>query len=211
MKIRDLEIIKYSAAYELQEQIAEKVYKDFSEETLLLLEHYPVYTIGRGGNQTNILDRTIEAIRISRGGDVTYHGPGQLVGYPIISLMRRGKDLRLYLRFLEELLISVAADFGVFSFRLPGRTGVWTDEGKLAAIGVGVRHWVTMHGFALNVSTDLSAFNNINPCGITDCPIVSLAAICGFPISMAEVKLKVAKHFEKLLDVWMPSETEYFK
>jgi lipoyl(octanoyl) transferase len=210
MKTRDLGIIRYPIAYELQEKIAEEVYKDSSEETLLLLEHYPVYTIGRGGNETNILDRSIEAIRISRGGDVTYHGPGQLVGYPIINLMRRGRDLRQYLRFMEELLISVAADFGVKAYRVSGKTGVWTDEGKLAAIGVGVRHWVTMHGFALNVSTDLAAFRNINPCGITDCPIVSLEAICGFPISLAEVKLRITKRFEKLLDEWMPSETENF-
>lgn len=206
MLLKDLGIIRYLDAFKLQEQIAEDVSHGSADETLLLLEHYPVYTIGRGGHDSNVLDRSIEAIRISRGGDVTYHGPGQLVGYPIIDLRRRGSDLRHYLRFLEEVLISTVADFGVSAFREPGKTGVWTDQGKLAAIGVGVRHWVTMHGFAMNVNNDLSAFDRINPCGIATCPIASLEKLCGGSISVGEVKTRIGERFELLLNEWFSTD-----
>jgi lipoyl(octanoyl) transferase len=204
MILNDLGVVDYSAAFTLQEQIAEAVYRESAPETLLLLEHHPVYTIGRRGCEENILDRSIRAIRISRGGDVTYHGPGQLVGYPLLNLRQRGGDLRLYLRFLEELLISVVADYGVSAFRVSGKTGVWTDQGKLAAIGVGVRHWVTMHGFAMNVNNDLSSFERINPCGITTCSIASLERLCGRPVAMGEVKSRIAGRFQGLLDEWLP-------
>ena len=202
--MKDLGIMKYSTAFTLQEQIAEEVYRGYTQEAVLLLEHDPVYTIGRGGHTTNILDQSIESIRISRGGDVTYHGPGQLVGYPILNLRGRGSDLRHYLRFLEEVLISVVAGFGVKAFREPGKTGVWTSQGKLAAIGVGVRHWITMHGFALNVNNDLSAFTRINPCGMANCPIASLEKLCGRTIAICEVKSQLVGCFEQLLNVWLP-------
>lgn len=204
MILNDLGTVDYADAFNLQERIADRVYRAVDPETLLLLEHHPVYTIGRGGSEENILDRSIRAIRISRGGDVTYHGPGQLVGYPLINLRRRGGDLRLYLRFLEELLISVVAEYGVSAFRVPGKTGVWTDQGKLAAIGVGVRHWVTMHGFAMNVNNDLSSFRRINPCGIATCPIASLERLCDRKVSMDEVKARIAGRFSGLLDQWLP-------
>ena len=202
--IRDLGMISFQEAYGLQESLTTDVFAESEQETLLLLEHLPVYTIGRGGNEKNILDRNIEAVRINRGGDITFHGPGQLIGYPIIRLGRRGKDLRHYLRFLEEMIIRVVEDFGIASYRVPGRTGVWTDRGKLASIGVGVRHWVTMHGFALNVTTELDAFSRINPCGIADCVITSMEQICGFPVKMEDVKTSVAKSFEILLEEWLP-------
>jgi len=204
MLIEDLGTISFQDAYARQEQLVADVYGNDGEERLLLLEHFPVYTIGRGGDAQNILDKSIEAVRINRGGDITYHGPGQLVGYPIIRLWERGKDLRLYLRFLEELLIHVAADFGVNSYRVPGRTGVWTDRGKLASIGVGVRHWVAMHGFALNVNNDLAAFGRINPCGITACPVSSLEKECRRTVAMEEVKPRIVTHFKPLLDEWLP-------
>lgn len=204
MIFNDLGTIDYADAFNLQERIVDEVYRDVAPETLLLLEHHPVYTIGRGGDEENILDRSIRAIRISRGGDVTYHGPGQLVGYPLINLRRRGGDLRHYLRFLEELLMSVVAEYGVVSFRVPGKTGVWTDQGKLAAIGVGVRHWVTMHGFAMNVNNDLSSFQRINPCGIATCPIASLERLCGRKVSMDELKSRIVARFPLLLDEWLP-------
>jgi lipoyl(octanoyl) transferase len=202
--VKSLGIVEYSCAFALQEQIAEEMKQGCSPETLLLLEHDPVYTIGRGGCGDNVLDRTIQAIRISRGGDVTYHGPGQLVGYPLLNLRKRGGDLRHYLRFLEEVLISGVADFGVKAFRVAGKTGVWTDQGKLAAIGVGVRHWITMHGFAMNVNNDLSAFSFINPCGMAACPIASLEKLCGRHIAMEEVKSRIAGRFEQLLMDWLP-------
>src|SRR5512143_3500905 len=164
MKAFDLGLMDFDEAYVLQDRLAEAVFRGREAEALLLLEHLPVYTIGRGGSEDNVLDDKIRPARINRGGDVTYHGPGQLVGYPIIDLGRRGRDLHRYLRFLEELLIRVAADYGVEARRVPGRTGVWTAKGKLASIGVGVRRWITMHGFALNVSADLAGFSAINPC-----------------------------------------------
>lgn len=205
MRIEDLGTISFQDAYLLQEQLVADVYGQAGDERLLLQEHTPVYTIGRGGDAHNILDKSIEAVRINRGGDITYHGPGQLVGYPIIKLGERGKDLRHYLRFLEEMLILVAKDFGINAYRVPGLTGVWTDRGKLASIGVGVRRWVTMHGFALNVNNDLTAFSRINPCGITDCPVTSLAkeSICS--VAIEEVKSRIAAYFESLLDEWLPA------
>ncbi len=203
MKIDQLGIVEYSEAFALQEKIADAVRQGRSPETLLLLEHYPVYTIGRGGCDENILDPSIQAVRISRGGDVTYHGPGQLVGYPVLDLKKRGGDLRLYLRFLEEVLIAAVAGFGVSAFRVPGKTGVWTPVGKLAAIGVGVRHWVSMHGFAMNVNNDLTGFTRINPCGIATCPIASLEKLCGSSIPMNDVMSKVSEQFEALLPEWL--------
>jgi lipoyl(octanoyl) transferase len=204
MLIENMGIISFKDAYVLQEEIAANVYCNKSRERLLLLEHYPVYTIGRGGHEDNILDPSIEAVCINRGGDVTYHGPGQLIGYPIVNLGKRGKDLRNYLRFLEELLIHTATDFGVRPYRVSGKTGVWTDQGKLASIGVGVRHWVSMHGFALNVNNDLSAFACINPCGIIGCPMTSLEKSCGIPVSVDEVKSRIVAQFELLLNEWLP-------
>jgi lipoyl(octanoyl) transferase len=143
-------------------------------------------------------------VETNRGGDVTFHGPGQLVGYPVIDLGRRGRDLHRYLRFLEELLILVAADFGVAARREPRRTGIWTEGGKLASIGVGVRRWVTMHGFALNVANDLAPFNSINPCGIAACPVTSLSAILGSPVPLDAVRRSVAGRFAPLLDALLP-------
>jgi len=194
----------YRSAYELQECLVAEVRDDMRRETLLLVEHPLVYTMGRSGSEGSILDPSVDVVRINRGGDVTCHAPGQLVGYPIINLGLRGKDLRRHLRFLEELLILTAADFGVASYRVDGRTGVWTDSGKLASIGVGVRHWVTMHGFALNVSNDLAAFRRINPCGIEQCPIASLESILGREVPLGEVSARVAALFEELLDEWQP-------
>jgi lipoyl(octanoyl) transferase len=205
--IKDLGLIDFHEAFALQERLAAGVAAG-SEETLLLLEHPPIYTIGSGGSDRNILDPSICPVRINRGGDATFHGPGQLVGYPIINLARRGRDLHRYLRFLEELVIIIAADFGVAAHRASGKTGVWTgllpDSAKLASIGVGVRRWVTMHGFALNVTTDLSRFSGINPCGIVACPVTSLLMEASKALSVEEIKERVALRFEMLLDDLLP-------
>jgi lipoyl(octanoyl) transferase len=206
MVITDLGMIDFHDALAIQQRLAAEVAGGASE-TLLLMEHPPVYTIGSGGNDANILDASIKAVRIGRGGDVTWHGPGQLVGYPIVDLGRRRRDLHLYLRFLEDLLIAAAADYRVEAWRLPGRTGIWTEAGKLASIGVGVRHWVTMHGFAFNVSPDLSGFGLINPCGFPDCPVTSLAAETSCHVPMARVKAIIAGCFGSLLDEWLPSRS----
>ncbi len=206
MLMKDLGIVGYQDAYAFQEELVASVFRHESTEHLLLLEHLPVYTIGRSGSDENILDPSIEVVRTSRGGDITFHGPGQLVGYPVLRLGQRGKDLRHYLRFLEEVIIRVAGDFGVASYRVSDRTGVWTDRGKLASIGVAVRRWVTMHGFALNVNTDLSFFDRIHPCGIKGCPMSSLSDVCGKQVPMEEVKSRVTAQFEELLDTWLPLE-----
>lgn len=204
MIIREPGMATFEEALADQEKLAAGVAAGTEPETLLLLEHSPVYTMGRGGRRENILDPGIRVVEANRGGDVTFHGPGQLVGYPVIHLGHRGRDLHRYLRFLEELLIHVAADFGVAACRVPGRTGIWTDAGKLASIGVGVRRWVTMHGFALNVANDLDPFRAINPCGIAACPVTSLSAILGRPIPLDAVRRSVAGRFLPLLDVWLP-------
>ena len=206
MVTADLGLIEFDTAYPLQERLVAGIAAGTEAEPLLLLEHPAVYTIGSGGDESNILDSSLEVRRINRGGDVTWHGPGQLVGYPLIRLDRRGRDLHRYLRFLEELLIRTVAEFGVASRRVPGRTGIWTDRGKLASIGVGVRRWVTIHGFALNVAPDLAAFDLINPCGIVACPVTSLTRECGADVPMAEVRKAVVKLFASLLVEWMPEE-----
>ncbi|OGU05609.1 MAG: lipoyl(octanoyl) transferase [Geobacteraceae bacterium GWC2_58_44] len=203
MNCTDLGIIGYAEAFATQERLVSEVLLG-AEETLLVLEHHPVYTIGAGGDLTNLLDPSIAALRVNRGGDVTYHGPGQLVGYPIIDLSRRGRDLHRYLRFLEQFLVQLCADLGVTGFTLPGRTGVWTGQGKLASIGVGVRRWVSMHGFSLNVSSDTSAFDRINPCGMAQCRISSLARERGCETPMKDVKELVLTRFEHLLEQQLP-------
>ncbi|MEA5114801.1 MAG: lipoyl(octanoyl) transferase LipB [Geobacteraceae bacterium] len=204
MLVSNCGTMDYRAAYELQECLVAEVRDDMRRETLLLVEHPLVYTMGRSGSDGNILDPSVEVVRINRGGDVTCHAPGQLVGYPIINLGHRGKDLRRHLRFLEEVLIRTAAEFGVTAYRVDGRTGVWTDSGKLASIGVGVRHWVTMHGFALNVSNDLAAFRKIHPCGIEQCPVASLESILGGEVTLSDVSSRIVTFFEELLDEWQP-------
>ncbi len=208
MVVRDLGLIDFQEAYAIQERLAAGVAAGTEDETLLLLEHPPVYTIGSGGKAENVLDPAIAAVRINRGGDVTYHGPGQLVGYPIVDLGRRGRDLHRYLRFLEELLIRTAAPFGVKASRVAGRTGVWSGSppalAKLASIGVGVRRWVTMHGFALNVTSDLAPFRRINPCGIAACPVTSLTLECGGRVMMEDVRRKIAERFSIMLEELLP-------
>lgn len=198
----DLQMINWQDAYDIQCRTVSEIADQISGETVHLLEHPHVFTVGRRGLESNLLvDRDLDGnpisiVRINRGGDITYHGPGQLVGYPHFDLRQRGRDLHQFLRGLEEVLIRTAAAFNVEGFRRKGLTGVWTSEGKLASIGVGVRQWITMHGFALNVSTDLRYFDLINPCGIPDCTMVSLEALTGSRIEMNEVKTEVRKQFE---------------
>ena len=200
----DAGLIGYAEALRMQERFVLEVQRG-AEETLLLLEHPPVYTIGAGGDSANLLDPGIEAFRVNRGGDVTYHGPGQLVCYPILDLSRRGRDLHRYLRFLELFLLQLCASLDVEGFTVPGRTGVWTERGKIAAIGVGVRRWVSMHGFSLNVSPDISPFERINPCGMPQCRITSLNLERKAGLAVADLKELVRDRFEDLLDLHLPS------
>ncbi len=178
-------------------------------DTLLLLEHPPLLTLGRAGNPQNILleraeltRRGIELYEAGRGGDVTYHGPGQLVGYPLLALPAPRRDAHRYLRDLEEALIRTAASFGVDAGRLPGLTGVWAGGEKLAAIGVRLHTgWITSHGFALNVTTDLSAFETIVPCGIAGRGVTSLERLLGRRIALEEVAAQVGLEIARVFDL----------
>ncbi len=182
--------IHYEEALALQEELVARKAADLSlPDELLLLEHEPVYTIGRTPDQSSLRDRTLlphPVIQTNRGGQATYHGPGQLVGYPILDLRTRGQDLHRYLRGLEEMLIALLADYGVTGERSSGQTGVWVGRKKIASIGVGVRRWISMHGFALNVSGDLAPFNAITPCGIVGVEMTSLSRECGREVSVRE-------------------------
>ena len=203
MVVRDAGLIEYREALTLQESLVLEGQQG-GAETLLLLEHHPVYTIGAAGDEGNVLDPSIAAHRVNRGGDVTYHGPGQLVGYPILDLGRRGRDLHRYLRFLECFLIDLCGGLGVQGGTIPGKTGVWTSRGKIAAIGVGVRRWVSMHGFSINAAADVSPFDNINPCGMPECRITSLTLERRQEITVKELKALAGERFETLLESHLP-------
>jgi lipoyl(octanoyl) transferase len=178
LHVRWLGRTEFAHALALQEELAAKKREDASlEDQLLLLEHEPVYTIGRTPDRSSLLGSTHlphPVFSINRGGQATYHGPGQLMGYPIIDLRRCGQDLHKYLRWLEQLLINLLAQYDIAAQRRESLTGVWVEDRKIASIGVGVRHWITMHGFALNVCGDLSPFDHIVPCGINNVAITSM-------------------------------------
>lgn len=195
----------YNAAWELQRRAVARRTAEEIPDLLLLVEHPHVYTLGRSGHAAHVLldeatlkARDAEVLWVDRGGDVTYHGPGQIVGYPIIQLARLGKDTHRHLRRLEETLIRTLADFGLEGRRDPAYTGVWVGEEKVAAIGVRVAHWVTSHGFALNVDPDLSYFRGIIPCGIREKGVTSLAQLLGHPITNAEVEPILLRHFAEV-------------
>jgi lipoyl(octanoyl) transferase len=178
LAVRWLGRMEFANALALQEQMVAKKRNDHSfEDQLLLLEHEPVYTIGRTPDRSSLLGGAQlphPLFSINRGGQATYHGPGQLIGYPIIDLRRCGQDLHKYLRWLEQLLIDLLAHHDIAAQRRESLTGVWIEDRKIASIGVGVRHWITMHGFALNVCGDLSPFDHIVPCGINNVAITSM-------------------------------------
>jgi len=197
--------VPYGEALDLQEALLERRQRGEIEDTLLLLEHPAVLTLGRGGDEANVLaDRAqlsalgIEVRRVGRGGDVTYHGPGQLVGYWIVSLRRWHDDVGRFLRAIEETLIRALAPFGIEGRRVPGFTGVWcpvpgrSDLEKIASIGVGIRRWVSYHGFALNVTTDLSHFDAIVPCGLRGKRMTSMERLLGRPVPLDDAADAVA-------------------
>jgi lipoyl(octanoyl) transferase len=190
MTIRPIERIGFSAALQLQIEALEKCWTT-GEETLFLLEHDPVYTIGRLPDKSSLgrlQPLPYPVHEINRGGQATYHGPGQLVGYPVIDLRKRGKDLHRFLRTLEQSVIRLVEAFQVPARREEGKTGVWVEDRKIASIGVGVRRWITMHGFALNVSSDLGGFRYITPCGLTGVRMTSLSLETGTKVSMRAVR-----------------------
>ncbi len=201
MEVRRLGLVPYPEAWALQNRLADARRAGLAPDTLILLEHPHTYTIGRSGTRDHVFlteaelaARGITCLEVDRGGDVTYHGPGQLVGYPIFDLGPQ-PDVGRYLRNLEDCLIETLGDFGIAAGRLSGYTGVWIGDRKIAAIGVKVSQGVTTHGFALNVSTDLSLFTHILPCGIPDKGVTSMALDVGRAPAMTEVEARVMAHF----------------
>lgn len=190
--------VEFERALTLQEELVARKWNDASfDDQLLLLEHEPVYTIGRTPDRSSLLGSghlPHPLFSINRGGQATYHGPGQLMGYPIIDLRRCGQDLHKYLRWLEQLLIDLLARYDIVAQRRESLTGVWVKDRKIASIGVGVRHWITMHGFALNVCGDLSPFDHIVPCGLNNVAITSMEKETKRAVTVAQV----ARTLEKL-------------
>ena len=197
LAIRWLGRVAFADALALQEKlVAEKRANPSLPDELLLLEHEPVYTIGRTPDQTSLRGAAhlpYPLVPINRGGQATYHGPGQLMGYPIIDLRQCGQDLHRYLRWLEALLVETLAEAGIAATTRPGLTGVWVEDRKIASIGVGVRHWITMHGFALNVCGDLAPFDQIVPCGIANVTMTSIARETGTERPVSEIATRVEK------------------
>ena len=207
LRVRDLGTLDYQSALDLQRELVEQRKRGEIPDQLLLLEHPDVITLGakNRGDRAHVLEsdaalagKGIALFETGRGGDVTYHGPGQLVGYPIIDLKPDRCDVHRYVRDLEEVLIRAVSDFGIEAGRSEGLTGIWVGREKLAAIGVRISRWITSHGFALNVATDLSRFGLIVPCGIADKGVTSMAALLGRPLPMDEVRKTVASRFAEI-------------
>lgn len=197
-----LGLVDYGQALQVQESLHKKRVAGEISDTLILLEHPPVLTLGSSGKSENILlsgeeltRAGISIYKIGRGGDITYHGPGQLVGYPIIDLRERGRDISRYIWEIEEVIIQLLLEYNIYGTRLQGLRGVWVENEKICAIGVQVRKWVTMHGFALNINTNLAHFGYIVPCGIVNKGVTSLSQILGNDLDMKEVGEKVVNHF----------------
>src|SRR5271165_1015306 len=208
--IADLGLISYSDAFALQERIVAARKANAIDDVLLFCEHPPVITLGRSGDRANLLasehvlrQKGVEFHETNRGGDITYHGPGQIVGYPILNLDSIRRDVHWYVRSLEEVMIRATAEFGLTAFRVPGKTGIWVhhtnNEEKLAAIGVHISRWVTSHGFAYNVATDLRYFDLIVPCGIADRKATSLEKLLQRSVSLVEAKPHLTRHLAELL------------
>lgn len=203
--VRRLGRVGYEAAWELQRDLVAARQTGGAPDTLLLLEHPPVITLGRSGESAHLLGseaelerRGVAFVETDRGGDITFHGPGQIVGYAIVDLAARGRDLHRYLRDLEAVLIRALAEFGIVAGRVDGLTGVWVGDAKVAAIGIRVSRWVTHHGFALNVDTDLSYFDLIVPCGIADRRVTSMEALLGHAVVRGGVESALGRAFEKV-------------
>ncbi len=233
-RIIDLGLIGYAEAYALQKRVVAARKADAIEDVLLLCEHTPVVTQGRNGKREHLLvsenvlrQRNVEFFETSRGGDITYHGPGQIVGYPILQLGAIRKDVVWYVRMLEELMIRTTAEFGIAAHREEGKTGIWVaEEGKdltqrtqgsqreeispekLGAIGVHISRWVTSHGFAYNVATDLRNFDLIVPCGIAGRRTTSLEKLLGRGVDTREVAPQIARHFGNVFGLEMAAESK---
>jgi lipoyl(octanoyl) transferase len=207
LAVRRLSRLRYEDGLRLQERLVAERQADRIPDTLLLLEHEPVVTLGRNARRENLLlpeaelrARGIEVVETGRGGDVTYHGPGQVVGYPILDLCPDRRDVHRYVRDLEEVMMRTCADYGLAASRVPGMTGTWLDRDKVGAIGVRIARWVTSHGFALNVANDLSPFGLIVPCGIRERGVTSLQQRLGRPVEVTGVMEQLAGHFAAVFE-----------
>ena len=192
---------KYDEVWEKQKELVDQRRFEAVPDTLILVEHDPVYTLGKNSNEDHLLqsrDKHVPVYQIERGGDVTFHGPGQLVGYPILDLHHHHLSVSWYMRTLEEILIQTLGQFGIESQRREGLTGVWVREEKIAALGVRLSRWISMHGFALNVNTDLKFFDGIIPCGIFEYDVTSMSQILGKEVSMVEVEETLVTIFRLL-------------
>jgi lipoyl(octanoyl) transferase len=206
--VLEVERICYNDAFELQRKLVSARLNNEIEDTLILLEHDPVFTVPSTQTLNNILVPTeilsregIEVCRTDRGGDVTYHGPGQVVGYSIMDLKEQGRDLHRYIRNVEQVLIDTLKDYGIAAERDPKHPGVWTGNKKIAAIGIAVKNgWITMHGFALNVNPDMNHFTMIVPCGITDKGVTSMAEKLGSPVDRRALQKKLIRQYAKIFD-----------
>ena len=208
IKLVNLGLTDYKSVWDLQRKLFELRVSGKIADVLLLNEHNHVYTLGKSSDANHLLAkaedlkaRGVEVFEIDRGGDVTYHGPGQLVGYPILDLNNYESDVHQYLRNLEEVIIKTLSEFGIESYRDENFTGVWVGSDKIAAIGVKVSHWVTMHGFALNVNTDLSYFDRIIPCGIFHKGVTSMQRLLGKEFSLQEVSNVIMEKFGNVFGV----------
>lgn len=218
IRLINLGLIPYDQALDLQHRLVAARKAGRTDDVLLLLEHPPVITLGRRGDESHVVAAPdllarlgVSVRRVERGGDVTYHGPGQLVGYPILNLRQHRQDVGWYVRGLEETLIRALADCGVQGYRVPGLVGVWVDHQgsphKVAAIGARIEEWVTYHGFALNVDPDMSHFELIVPCGIEDKAVVSMRQLLDGPVDFEYVCDRVAAHFAAVFDVILQPTT----
>ncbi len=207
-RIIDLGTCDYAEAWHTQLELVAARQRDEVPDILLLVEHPHVLTLGRGARRENLLaSADMPVFEVERGGDVTYHGPGQLCGYPILYLREDERDVHLYLRRLEDAIIRTLAEFAIVGDRRPGLTGVWVGARKLASLGVAVRRWVTLHGFALNVCTDLERFSAINPCGLSASVMGSMTGVLGRPVAVAEVRAPLLRHLATALDrCWVEEE-----
>ena len=204
----DLGFIDYLEEWDVQKEIFSKRVLGEVEDVLLLLEHPNTYTLGKTAHKENLKgtedylkENQISVYDIDRGGDITYHGPGQIVGYPIVDLNNWLKDTHKYLRALEEVIIKTCSEYNLICGRNSKHTGVWIEDRKIAAIGIKVSRWITMHGFAFNVNTDLNLFNGIIPCGIQDKKVTSIQAELNRPIDMEEVKTVLKQELATLFEM----------
>tara|TARA_B110000438_G_scaffold82800_1_gene82536 strand:+ start:3449 stop:4096 length:648 start_codon:yes stop_codon:yes gene_type:complete len=204
IKIKDLGIVDYKSAWDFQKEYHGKVVKGVQPDTLFFVEHEPVYTFGKNADKNHLLqsaNKDIKIFNVERGGDVTFHGPGQIVGYPIIDLNRYVKSVSWYMRTLEEVLIKTLIIYGIEAEIKEGLTGVWVGDEKIGAQGVRISRWVTMHGFALNVNTDLTYFDGIIPCGIFEHGVTSMEKILGKKQNIVSIKNRLAKLFNQAFKI----------